>query len=100
MDDRYFEDPEIENYLADIEDVMSGKTVDMPHAQMMYKVMDALDDLSNSIEQIERDEKAYYAAINARTIEELNHMIEKINLMREQIDSYFGADEEDDEPED
>jgi len=99
MDDMYLGDSELENFLVDLEDVVNGRIVDMPHAQKMYDVMDALSDLENSLQRIEHREDALYAAINARTLDELDHMIAEINRMRKQIDKYFDDCEEDDEPE-
>ncbi len=94
------EDSELENYLADIEDVVSGRTVDMDHAKVMYTIVDALGELANSIDWVENNDQAFRDAVNSRSIDELNQMIDEINRMREQIDSYFGADEEDEEPDD
>lgn len=94
------EDSELENYLADIEDVVSGRTVDMDHAKVMYTIVDALGELANSIDWVENNDQAFREAVNSRSIDELNQMIDEINRMREQIDSYFGADEEDEEPDD
>ena len=94
------EDSELENYLADIEDVVSGRTVDMDHAKVMYTIVDALGELANSIDWVENNDQAFREAVNSRSIDELNQMIDEINRMREQIDSYFGADEEDEAPDD
>lgn len=88
------EDDELEDYLADIEDVINGRIVDMDHAQYMYKVVDAVCELENSLEWIHHHDKSLRKAINTRTIDELDKMIEQINQMRTQIDSIFEDDEE------
>ena len=97
MDDDFLEDSELENYLADVEDVVSGRTVDMEHAKMMYSIVDALGELANSIDWVEDNDQAFRNAVNSRTIDELNQLIDEINQMRERIDAYFGADEDEEE---
>ena len=83
------EDDELEDYLADIEDVVNGRIVDMDHAQYMYKVVDAVCELENSLEWIHSHDEALRKAINTRSVDELDKMIGQINQMRLQIDSYF-----------
>ena len=83
------EDEELESYLADIEDVVNGRMVDMNHAEYMYKVIDAVCELEESLEWIHRNDVELRKAINGRSIKELDEMICSIKRMKSKIDSYF-----------
>lgn len=83
------EDEELENYLADIEDVVNGRIVDMPHAEYMYKLIDAVSDLEDTLEWIHHNENELRKAINKRSIKELDEMVDAIKQMSFKIESYF-----------
>lgn len=74
---------EIENVLADIEDVSAGRIVDMEHAELMAPLTDSCTDLENELETFYRT-SARNAVINKMTVDELNELIA---LLRSTTDS-------------
>lgn len=86
------DDDELEDYLADIEDVINGRTASMEHAKMIYDIVDAVGDLSESLDWVVCHDTALRAAINKRSIDELTKMVETIRQMQAQIDNFFNKD--------
>jgi hypothetical protein len=83
------EDTDLENILADIEDVVNDRIVDMDHAKYVYKLIDAVCDLEDTLEWIHHNERELHQAINKRSIKELDEMIGAIKQMNSKIESYF-----------
>lgn len=44
------DDQELENFLADIEDVAAGRIIDMAHADLMMPLTEACTDLESELE--------------------------------------------------
>ena len=74
---------EIENVLADIEDVAAGRIISMEHAELMAPLTEACTDLENELETFYRT-SARNAVINKMTVDELNELIA---LLRSTTDS-------------
>ena len=79
---RMFDD-ELENFLADVEDVTAGRVIDMEHAELMLPLTDACVDLEDELE-IFYQTTARNAVVNKMTIEQLNELIA---LLRSTTDS-------------
>lgn len=86
------DDDDLEDYLADIEDVVNGRVASMEHAKVMYDMVDAIGDLSDSLDWIVCHDTELRAAVNKRSVEELARMVETIRRMQAQIDKYFDID--------
>ena len=86
------DDDDLECYLADIEDVVNGRTASMEHAQVMNDIVDAIGDLSESLDWVVCHDTSLRAAINKRSIDELTRMVETIRQMQAQIDKFFNKD--------
>ena len=69
------EDEELENVLADIEDVAAGRIIDMAHADLMMPLTEACIDLESELETFYRT-SARNAVVNKMTVDELNELIE------------------------
>lgn len=89
------DDDELEDYLADIEDVINGRTASMEHAKMIYDIVDAIGDLSESLDWVVCHDTKLRSAVNKRSIEELARMVETIRQMQAQIDNYFNRNSAD-----
>jgi len=78
------DEDEIENVLADFEDVVAGRIVDMDHAELMTPLTDACADLETELE-------TFYvtttrnAVINRMTVDELNKLIASMKSMTDSI---------------
>jgi hypothetical protein len=70
-------DGELENFLADVEDVVSGRIVDMEHAELMAPLTEACTDLENELETFYRT-SSRNAVINKMMVDELNKLIESL----------------------
>ena len=71
------EDEELENVLADIEDVAAGRIIDMAHADLMMPLTEACTDLESELETFYRT-SVRNAIINRMTVDELNKLIESL----------------------
>lgn len=80
MDD----EDEIENVLADVEDVVAGHIVDMEHAELMTPLTDACADLETELETF-YETTARNAIINRMTVDELNKLIASMKSMTDSI---------------
>jgi len=80
MDD----DDELENILADIEDVTAGRIVDMAHAELMMPLTDACSELENELESFYKTTERN-AIINNMTVDELRQFIASLNSMTKNI---------------
>ena len=77
------DEDEIENVLADVEDVVAGRIIDMEHAELMTPLIDACADLETELETF-YETTARNAVINRMTVDELNELIA---LLRSTTDS-------------
>ena len=75
---------EIENVLADVEDVVAGLIVDMEHAELMTPLTDACADLETELETF-YETTARNAIINRMTVDELNKLIASMKSMTDSI---------------
>ena len=77
-------DDEIENVLADVEDVVAGRIIDMEHAELMIPLTDACADLETELETF-YETTARNAIINRMTVDELNKLIASMKSMTDSI---------------
>ena len=77
-------DDELENYLADIEDVVNGHIINMEHAELMEPLTEACTDLENELE-IFYTTNERNAIINNMTVDELRQFIASLNSMTKNI---------------
>ena len=75
---------EIENVLADVEDVVAGRIIDMEHAELMTPLTDACVDLETELETF-YETSARNAVINRMTVDELNKLIASMKSMTDSI---------------
>ena len=75
---------EIENVLADVEDVVAGRIIDMAHAELMTSLNDACADLETELETF-YETTARNAVINRMSVEELNKLIASMKSMTDSI---------------
>ena len=75
---------EIENVLADVEDVVAGRIIDMEHAELMTPLTDACADLETELETF-YETSARNAVINRMTVDELNKLIASMKSMTDSI---------------
>ena len=78
------EDEELENVLADIEDVAAGRIIDMAHADLMMPLTEACTDLESELETF-YETTARNAIINRMTVDELNKLIASMKSMTDSI---------------
>lgn len=78
------EDEELENVLADIEDVAAGRIISMEHAELMAPLTEACTDLENELETFYRI-SARNTVINKMTVDELNELIASMKSMTDSI---------------
>ena len=78
------EDEELENVLADIEDVAAGRIIDMAHADLMMPLTEACTDLENELETFYQT-SARNAVINRMSVNELNELIASMKSMTDSI---------------
>lgn len=77
-------DEELENCLADIENVVNGHIIDMAHAELMTPLTDACADLETELETFYQT-TARNAVINKMTVDELNGLIASMKSMTDSI---------------
>ena len=80
-------DDELEDYLADIEDVVNGRIVDMAHAELMESLTEACCDLENELEQFYSTDSRN-AVVNKMTLDDLNSLIDSIKALTKTIKGY------------
>jgi len=80
-------DDELEDYLADIEDVVNGRIVDMAHAELMEPLTEACCDLENELEQFYSTDSRN-AVVNKMTLDDLNSLIDSIKALTKTIKGY------------
>ena len=80
------EDLDLDDLLSDIQDVVNGRIIDMEHASMIYKIVEAVSVLEQSIDRVVENEDELYGFINALSIEQLQKMLENIHTMQSQLD--------------
>ena len=75
---------EIENVLADVEDVVAGRIIDMDHAELMTPLTDACADLETELETF-YETTARNAIINRMTVAELQALIASMKSTTDSI---------------
>ena len=75
---------EIENVLADVEDVVAGRIIDMEHAELMTPLTDACVDLETELETF-YETSARNAVINRMTVDELQALIDSLKSTTDSI---------------
>ena len=81
------EDTELDNYLADIEDVVNGHIIDMSHAELMEPLTDSCADLENELQMFYVTERRN-AIINKMSVDELKNLIDAMNTMTQTSRAY------------
>jgi hypothetical protein len=81
------EDKEMDNCLADIEDVVNGYIIDMAHAELMEPLTDSCSDLENELQMFYMTEKRN-AIINKMSVDELKSLIDAMNTLTQTIRAY------------
>lgn len=82
---------ELENYLADIEDVVNGHIIDMAHAELMESLTESCADLENELQMFYMTEKRN-AIINKMSVDELKNLIDAMNTLTQTIRTYSSKD--------
>jgi len=77
-------DEELDDYLADIEDVSNGLIVDMEHAELMEPLTEVVSELEDELEQLYVTETRN-AIINKMTVDELKNFIVSLRNMTDSI---------------
>jgi len=84
------DDDELENVLADIEDVTAGRIVDMAHAELMMPLTEACSELENELESFYKTTERN-SIINNMTVDELRQFITSLNSMTKNIRDIKGS---------
>lgn len=74
------EDDELENILADIEDVTAGRIIDMAHAELITPLTDACAELKNELDAFYTTTECN-AIVNKMTVDEIREFIASLNSM-------------------
>lgn len=80
-------DDELDDYLANIEDVANGLIVDMEHMELMEPLTDAVSELEDELEKF-YETRTHNAIINKMTVDDLNRLIDSIKAMTRTIKGY------------
>ena len=80
-------DEELEDFLADIEDVANGLIVDMEHMELIEPLTDAVSELEDELEKF-YETRTRNAIINKMTVDDLNRLIDSIKAMTRTIKGY------------
>lgn len=80
-------DEELEDFLADIEDVANGLIVDMEHMELMEPLTDAVSELEDELEKL-YETRTRNAIINKMTVDDLNRLIDSIKYLTQTIKEY------------
>ena len=75
---------EIENVLADVEDVVAGRIIDMAHVELMTPLTDACADLETELETF-YETTARNAVINRMSVDELQALIDSLKSTTDSI---------------
>ena len=78
---------ELENLLADIEDVASGRIIDQEHAELMEPLTEAVSELEDELQQF-YETSTRNAIINKMTVDNLNSLIDSIKVLTQTIKKY------------
>ena len=81
----------MDNYLADIEDVVNGHIIDMAHAELMESLTDSCSDLENELQKFYMTEQRN-TIINKMSVEELKNLIDTMNTFTQTIRTYSSKD--------
>jgi len=84
-------DDELENYLADIEDVVNGHIIDMAHAELMDPLTESCADLENELQMLYTTGKRN-SVINKMSVDELKSLIDAMNTLTQTIRAYSAKD--------
>ena len=84
-------DDDIENCLADIEDVVNGHIIDMAHAELMEPLTDSCADLEGELQMFYMTEKRN-AIINKMSVDELKSLIDAMKTLTHTIRAYSVKD--------
>jgi len=80
-------DEELEDFLADIEDVANGIILDMEHAELMEPLTEAVSELEDRLEQF-YETSTRNAIINKMTVDDLNSLIDSMKALTQTIKGY------------
>lgn len=80
-------DDELDDYLADIEDVANGLVVDIEHMELMKPLTEAVSELEDGLERF-YETSTRNAIINKMNIDDLNRLIDSIKAMTRTIKGY------------
>lgn len=80
-------DDELDDYLANIEDVANGLIVDMEHMELMEPLTDAVSELEDELEKF-YETRTRNAIINKMTVDDLNRLIDSIKYLTQTIKEY------------
>ena len=80
-------DDELDDYLADIEDVANGLVVDIEHMELMKPLTEAVSELEDGLERF-YETSTRNAIINKMNIDELNNLIGSIEVLTQTIKEY------------
>ena len=82
---------ELDDYLADIEDVGNGHIIDMVHAELMEPLTESCADLENELQIFYMTEKRN-AIINKMSVDELKSLIDAMKTLTHTIRAYSVKD--------
>ncbi len=81
------DDDELEDILADVEDVANGVIVDVEHMELMVPLTEAVSELEDGLEEFYETETRN-AIINKMTVDDLNSLIDSIKGLTQTINKY------------
>ena len=81
------DDEELEDILADVEDVANGVIVDAEHMELMVPLTEAVSELEDGLEEFYETETRN-AIINKMTVDDLNSLIDSIKGLIQTIKDY------------
>ncbi len=77
-------DEELDDYLADIEDVSNGLIVDMEHAELMSPLTEVVSEIEDELQDFYTT-STRNAVINKMTVDELKKFIATLKSMTDSI---------------
>lgn len=81
------DDEELEDILADVEDVANGHVIDAEHMELMEPLTEAVSELEDGLEEFYETETRN-AIINKMTVDDLNSLIDSIKALTQTINKY------------
>ena len=81
------DDEELEDILADVEDVTNGHVIDAEHMELMVPLTEVVSELEDKLEQFYETETRN-AIINKMTVDDLNSLIDSIKGLIQTIKDY------------